>query len=250
MWLRSYPRPGSVRLRQMLVARGDLVFKPPKFKPEDIAISQYTGGLTGVSKGAMLTHRNVLANVEPSCLWLDPIVNVWVADPRNNLALVKVLARYKFASLPAVSTLFSGLLNDPQCANLAETAALMASDGFLRTRDMAVMEAGGYLKIVDRFKYMILVSGFNLYPNEVEDVVMMHPGLLEVATVGEPSANSGEMVKLFVLRRAPDLTEVILLAHCREQLTASKLPREVEFLAELPKSKVGRLSRRELRERG
>jgi long-chain acyl-CoA synthetase len=125
----------------------------------------------------------------------------------------------------------------------------MTADGFLRTGDIAVMEEDGYLRIVDRLKDMILVSGFNVYPNEVEEVVMTHPGVLEVAAVGRKSADTGEKVKLFVVRKSPTLTEAMLIAHCRENLTAYKIPREVEFLTELPKSPVGKVLRRELRER-
>ncbi len=130
-----------------------------------------------------------------------------------------------------------------------ETAAVMTVDGFLRTGDIGVMEEDGYLKIVDRLKDMILVSGFNVYPNELEEVVMTHPGVLEVAAVGKKSEETGEKVKLFVVKKTPALTEAMLIAHCREHLTAYKVPREIEFLNELPKSPVGKILRRELRER-
>ena len=131
-----------------------------------------------------------------------------------------------------------------------ETAAVMTADGFLRTGDIAVMEIDGYMKIVDRIKDMILVSGFNVYPNEVEEVVMSHPGVLEVAAVGNKSDGTGEKIKLFVVKKSPALTQEMVIAHCRENLTAYKVPREVEFLDELPKSPVGKVLRRELRERG
>jgi long-chain acyl-CoA synthetase len=130
-----------------------------------------------------------------------------------------------------------------------ETAAVMTVDGFLRTGDIGIMEEDGYLKIVDRLKDMILVSGFNVYPNELEEVVMTHPGVLEVAAVGKKSEETGEKVKLFVVKKTPALTEAMLIAHCREHLTAYKVPREIEFLNELPKSPVGKILRRELRER-
>jgi len=130
-----------------------------------------------------------------------------------------------------------------------ETAAVMTEDGFLRTGDVAVMDQQGFLKIVDRIKDMILVSGFNVYPNEIEDVVMLHPGVREVAAIGKPSQSSGESVKIFVVKKTPQLTEKILIQHCRENLTAYKIPREVEFLADLPKSNVGKILRRELRDR-
>ena len=377
----AYALPESVGLREVLARGAAAIFRPVTFKPNDLAFLQYTGGTTGVSKGAMLTHRNVLANVEQGRSWFDPITdkseaqitvtaiplyhifalgtclggiglgatNVLVADPRDIPAFVKVLSRYPFATLPGVNTLFNGLLNDPQFAKVdfsklvfgvgggaatqravaerwqqvtgtpllegygltecsptvavnpyntkafrggigfplpstevslrdsegrevpvgeagelcvrgpqvmqgywqrpAETAAVMTADGFLRTGDIAVMEEDGYLKIVDRLKDMILVSGFNVYPNEIEDVVMMHPGVLEVAAVGKKSAASGEMLKLFVVKKSPALTEEMLFAHCREQLTGYKVPREIEFLAELPKSNVGKVLRRELRDR-
>lgn len=377
----SYNLPGSVSLRDALSEGSREAFGPITFQSDDLAFLQYTGGTTGVSKGAMLTHRNVLANVEQTRLWFDPVIdkseamigitaiplyhifalgncisglhtggtNVLVSDPRNIPAFVKVLSKYKFASLPAVNTLFIGLLNDPNFAKLdfsklifgvgggaatqravadkwqqvtgrpllegfgltecsptvtvnpynlkefrggigfplpstevsvrdkndkelpigeagelcvrgpqvmkgywqrpQETLAVMTSDGFLRTGDIAIMEADGYLRIVDRIKDMILVSGFNVYPNEIEDVVMAHPGVLEVAAIGKKSEDTGEMPKLFVVKKSPALTEEMLIAHCRENLTAYKIPREVEFLPELPKSPVGKVLRRELRER-
>jgi long-chain acyl-CoA synthetase len=377
----AYDLPGHVALREALAQGAKAVFKPVSFKPDDLAFLQYTGGTTGVSKGAMLTHRNVLANVEQGRLWFDPIIdkseamigitaiplyhiyalgnclggigsggtNVLVSDPRDIAGFVKVLAQYKFSSLPAVNTLFIGLLNSPDFAKIdfskllfgvgggaatqrvvaerwqqvtgtpllegygltecsptvtvnpydlksfrggigypvpstevslrdtegqevpigtpgelcvrgpqvmvgywqrpRETTAVMTADGHLRTGDIAVMEEDGYLRIVDRLKDMILVSGFNVYPNEVEEVVMAHPAVLEVAAVGKHSASTGEMVKLFVVRKSPALTQDMLMAHCREQLTAYKVPREIEFLDELPKSNVGKVLRRELRDR-
>lgn len=377
----AYSLPGCVDLRKVLTIGATYSFNPVTFKPDDLAFLQYTGGTTGVSKGAMLTHSNVLANIEQGRVWFDPIIdkneamigvtaiplyhifalgtcisgldaggtNVLVSDPRNIPAFVKVLSRYKFATLPAVNTLFIGLLNDPQFAKLnfskllfaigggaatqrtvaeqwqrvtgrpllegfgltecsptvsvnpynlnefrggigfplpsteisirsedgtelpigepgeicvrgpqvmkgywqrpQETAAVMTVDGFLRTGDIGVMEEDGYLKIVDRLKDMILVSGFNVYPNELEEVVMTHPGVLEVAAVGQKSEETGEKVKLFVVKKTPALTEAMLIAHCRKHLTAYKVPREIEFLNELPKSPVGKILRRELRDR-
>jgi long-chain acyl-CoA synthetase len=377
----AYNLKGSIGLRDALSIGSTRSFQPVTFKPDDLAFLQYTGGTTGVSKGAMLTHNNVLANIEQGKVWFDPIIdkneamigvtaiplyhifalgtcisgldaggtNVLVSDPRNIPAFVKVLSRYKFATLPAVNTLFIGLLNDPKFAKLdfskllfgigggaatqravaeqwqqvtgrpllegfgltecsptvtvnpynlrefrggigfplpsteisirdedgtelpvgvpgeicvrgpqvmkgywqrpKETAAVMTVDGFLRTGDIGIMEEDGYLKIVDRLKDMILVSGFNVYPNELEEVVMTHPGVLEVAAVGKKSEETGEKVKLFVVKKTPALTEAMLIAHCREHLTAYKVPREIEFLNELPKSPVGKILRRELRER-
>ena len=376
-----YRLPGSVGLRDVLARGAQSAFKPVSFQPDDLAFLQYTGGTTGVSKGAMLTHRSVLANVEQGRVWFDPIIdkhaamigitaiplyhiyalgnclggigmggtNVLVADPRNIPAFVKVLSKYQFASLPAVNTLFIGLLNDPGFAKLDfskllfgvgggaavqravaeqwqqvtgapllegygltecsptvaanpfdlksfgggiglpmpstdisirdaggrelpvgeagelcvrgpqvmkgywqrpdETAQVMTADGFLRTGDMAVMDERGFLKIVDRLKDMILVSGFNVYPNEIEEVVMMHPAVREVAAVGKPDPGTGETVKLFVVKKSPALTEAMLMSHCRENLTAYKMPREVVFIDDLPKSNVGKILRRELRDR-
>ncbi len=377
----AYSLPGSVTYLGML-ARGALsVFKPVDIQPNDLAFLQYTGGTTGVSKGAMLTHLNILANAKQGQVWFDPFLdknadlisitaiplyhifalgsclgfvgmggtNVLVADPRNIPAFVKVLSRYRFVSLPAVNTLFNGLVNNPDFAKVnfsqlrvaigggaavqravaerwqhitqtpliegygltecsptvtvnpldlkafngsiglpvpstevsirnadgeelpvgeagelcvrgpqvmqgywqrpLETAAVMTADGFLRTGDVAVMDGNGFLKLVDRLKDMILVSGFNVYPNEIEDVVMMHPGVLEVAAVGKPNQHSGESVLIYVVKKTADLTKEDLMRHCRENLTAYKMPRQIEFLAELPKSNVGKILRRELRER-
>jgi long-chain acyl-CoA synthetase len=379
--VKPYKLPGSVALRKALELGAQQSFKPCQIAAQDIAFLQYTGGTTGVSKGAMLTHRNILANVLQGTVWSEPFLdkserligitaiplyhifalgsclsfiglggtNVLVADPRNIPAFVKVLAKYRFAGLPAVNTLFNGLLNDPHFSKVdfsqlrfsigggtaiqrpvaerwqavtgtplvegygltecsptvtvnplhlkvfngtiglpvpstdvsirdadgvelpvgmagelcvrgpqvmlgywnrpEETADVMTRDGFLRTGDVASMNEQGFIKIVDRLKDMILVSGFNVYPNEIEEVVMMHPDVMEVAAVGQPSASSGEAVKLFVVKKVPTLTEAAVLAHCREHLTAYKVPRSVEFMDDLPKSNVGKILRRELRDR-
>ncbi len=376
----AYSLPGSVSFLAMLAQGAAAPFKPVAIKSDDLAFLQYTGGTTGVSKGAMLTHRNVLANVKQGQVWSEPFLdrseelisitaiplyhifalggclgfvgmggtNVLVADPRNIPAFVKVLSQYRFVSLPAVNTLFNGLINDPDFAKIdfsklrfaigggaavqrpvaerwqkitgaplvegygltecsptvtvnpfdlkefsgsiglpvpstevsirnaageelpigaagelcvkgpqvmvgywmrpQETAAVMTSDGFLRTGDVAVIDEKGFLRIVDRLKDMILVSGFNVYPNEIEEVVMMHPDVLEVAAVGKASPSSGEMVKIFVAKKSAALTEEALIQHCRENLTAYKIPREIVFMSELPKSNVGKILRRELRD--
>ncbi len=377
----AYSLPGSVTYLGMLARGAVAAFKPVDIQPNDLAFLQYTGGTTGVSKGAMLTHLNILANAKQGQVWFDPFLdknadlisitaiplyhifalgtclgfvgmggtNVLVADPRNIPAFVKVLSRYRFVSLPAVNTLFNGLVNNPDFAKVnfsqlrvaigggtavqravaerwqhithtpliegygltecsptvtvnpldlkafngsiglpvpstevsirnaddkelpvgeagelcvrgpqvmqgywqrpLETAAVMTADGFLRTGDVAVMDDNGFLKLVDRLKDIILVSGFNVYPNEIEDVVMMHPGVLEVAAVGKPNQHSGESVMIYVVKKTTDLTKEDLIRHCRENLTAYKMPREIEFMAELPKSNVGKILRRELRER-
>jgi long-chain acyl-CoA synthetase len=376
-----YHLPGSVGLPDVLARGAAAGFRPPPIASQDLAFLQYTGGTTGVSKGAMLTHRNILANVRQGQVWSDPFLdqsetlisitaiplyhifalgsclafvgmggtNVLVADPRNIPAFVKVLARYRFAGLPAVNTLFNGLVNDPGFAKVdfsrlrfaigggaavqrpvaerwqaitgtplvegygltecsptvtvnpldlktfsgsiglpvpstevsirnpageelpvgvagelcvrgpqvmqgywnrpAETAAVMTTDGFLRTGDLVVMDEHGFLKLVDRLKDLILVSGFNVYPNEIEEVVMMHPDVLEAAATGQPSPTTGEAVKLWVVKKSPALTEAALIAHCRTNLAAYKVPRSITFLDELPKSNVGKILRRELRER-
>jgi len=377
----AYSLPDSVEFLNMLTQGASAIFAPVDIQPQDLAFLQYTGGTTGVSKGAMLTHLNILANARQGEVWGDPFLdksqalisitaiplyhifalgaclgfigmggtNVLVADPRNIPAFVKILGRYRFVSMPAVNTLFNGLVNNPDFAKIdfsklrfaigggaavqrpvaerwqqitgtplvegygltecsptvtvnpfdltafngsiglpvpstevsirdaegrelgvgepgelcvrgpqamqgywqrpEETAAVMAPDGFLRTGDVAVIDDNGFLKLVDRLKDMILVSGFNVYPNEIEEVVMMHPDVLEVAAVGKPNEYSGESVWIYVVKKSPALTDVMLLAHCRENLTAYKVPRDVVFLAELPKSNVGKILRRELRER-
>ena len=129
-----------------------------------------------------------------------------------------------------------------------ETEKVMTPDGFLRTGDVAVMDDAGFFRIVDRKKDMILVSGFNVYPNEVEDVVAMHPGVLEVAAVGVPDAKSGEAVKIFVVKKDPSLTPEAIIAHCRDNLTGYKVPSHVEFRSELPKTNVGKILRRALKD--
>jgi long-chain acyl-CoA synthetase len=129
-----------------------------------------------------------------------------------------------------------------------ETAQVLMADGFLRTGDVAVMDSKGYVTIVDRKKDMILVSGFNVYPNEIEDVLALHPGVLESAAVGVPDAKSGEAVRIYVVRKDPNLTEAALIEHCRANLTSYKVPHQIIFRAELPKTNVGKILRRQLRD--
>jgi len=357
-------------------------FAPVDIGGDDIAFLQYTGGTTGVSKGATLLHRNVVANIVQSEAWFKPMferlggkaltvvcalplyhiyalticymfgarlgmMNVLIANPRDIPGFVETLKHYRVNMFPAVNTLFNALANDPAFAQLDfselvvsngggmavqqataqrwlqitgcpivegyglsetspvatsnrldlpeftgtigvpipstdiairddegndlpsgepgeicirgpqvmagywrrpdETAKVMTADGFFRSGDIGVMDERGYVRIVDRKKDMILVSGFNVYPTEIEQVVSLHPGVLECAAVGIADERSGEAVKLFVIRRDPALVEEDIAAYCRENFTAYKRPKTIEFRDELPKSNVGKILRRELR---
>jgi long-chain acyl-CoA synthetase len=361
-----------------------------KLTHDDIAFLQYTGGTTGVSKGAILTHRNIIANVMQCRSWLFgfegedaakrddcviaalPLYHIFalsactfvyvmmgakivlITNPRDVPAFVRTLAEHKFTVLPGVNTLFTALMNHEDFAKLDfshlryglgggmavqrataeewmrvtgtslieaygltetspgatinpipargqgaynasigipipstevrlraddgawiglddhetpgeicirgpqvmagyynrpdETEKVLDAEGWLATGDVGKMDARGFFYIVDRKKDMILVSGFNVYPNEIEGVVAMHLGVLEAAAVGVPDGKSGEVVKVFVVRRDPALTSAQLLAHCREQLTGYKIPKYIEFRNELPKTNVGKILRRELRD--
>ena len=357
-------------------------FATPAVGHDDVAFLQYTGGTTGISKGAVLTHRNLLANVQQAHAWIagsvaegrETIVtalplyhvfaltancltffklgatNVLITNPRDIPGFVKELGRHRFSAITGVNTLFNALLNHPDFAQLdfsalritlgggmavqqsvadrwqavtgcvlveaygltetspavtinpldipafngsiglpvpstevvirddqgfelppgeagelcvrgpqvmrgywnrpEETAEVLGTDGFLRTGDVAAMDVAGFVRLVDRKKDMILVSGFNVYPNEVEAVVAMHVGVLEVAALGVPHPHSGESVKLYVVRKDPQLTAEAIIAHCREHLAGFKVPRDVEFRDELPKTNVGKILRRALREEG
>ena len=363
------------------LARGAAhALQPVEVGHEDAALLQYTGGTTGVAKGAVLTHRNIVANLQQAHAWISPVVtegreiiitalplyhifsltancltfikigatNVLIPNPRDIPGFIKELAKHRFTVITGVNTLFNALLNNPEFAKLdfsslrvalgggmavqqavaekwkqitgvalveaygltetspavtinpldlkafnhsiglpisstevsirdddgieqaigqrgelcvrgpqvtpgywnrpEETRRVFTADGFLRTGDIAVMDDKGFVTLVDRKKDMILVSGFNVYPNEVEDIVANHPGVLEVAAIGVPDERSGEAVKVFVVRKDPALTAEALIAHCRENLTGYKVPHHVEFRDELPKSNVGKILRRELRE--
>jgi len=371
--------PGARQLRDALEAGIHLDLKPVEINHDDIAFLQYTGGTTGISKGAVLTHRNIIANLQQAHAWLQPFLkerevivtalplyhifaltancltffktgatNLLITNPRDIPGFIKELAKYPFTAITGVNTLFNALANHPSFAKLdfgplhitlgggmavqrsvaerwkeitgvplieaygltetspaatinpldlaeyngsiglpisstevrirddegrdlpvgqagelcvrgpqvmrgywqrtEETDKVIMPDGFLRTGDIAVMDANGFVKIVDRKKDMILVSGFNVYPNEIEDVVAMHPGVLESAAVGMPDVKSGEAVKLFVVKRDPTLTEAQVIEHCRARLTGYKVPRQVVFRADLPKTNVGKILRRELRD--
>lgn len=376
--------PGAVRYNDALSQGFKMSLQPSTIGPDDIAVLQYTGGTTGVSKGAVLLHRNVIANVLQSEAWNDPVMKkipaneqptavcalplyhifaftvnmmlfmrvggktILIPNPRDFPAVLKELSKHTFHSFPAVNTLFNGLANHPDfgkvnwsnlkislgggmavthgvaklwlektgcpitegyglsetspsaCCNVPtnksftgtigvpipstwmklidddgqdvtapgqageivikgpqvmagywqrpdETARVMTADGYFKSGDVGTMDENGFFKIVDRKKDMILVSGFNVYPNEIEDVVSSCPGVLECAAVGVPDERMGEAVKLVVVRKDPALTEESLLAYCRQNLTAYKTPRIIEFRTELPKTPVGKILRRELR---
>lgn len=380
----AYSLPHAIRFGKALAAGAGLRLQEPSLGHEDIAFLQYTGGTTGLSKGAMLSHRNVIANLMQNEAWLQPAMdkppkvealtfvcalplyhifaltvcclmgtrlgglNILIPNPRDIPGLVKELSKYKFNMLPAVNTLYNALLNHPDFAKIdfsalklcngggmavqkavndrwravtgksiiegyglsetspvatanpadatefsgtiglplpsteiailddagkhlppgeigeiairgpqvmegywqkpEETARVMTADGFFRSGDIGVMDERGYVSIVDRKKDMVLVSGFNVYPNEVEGVVAAHPGVIECAVVGVPDPATGEAVKLYVVRRDPSLTAEQLMDYCQQQLTGYKRPKLIEFRDELPKSNVGKILRRELRD--
>lgn len=380
----AWDLPGHVRFGAALAAGARLPLKPAQLGPNDIAFLQYTGGTTGVSKGAVLLHRNVVANLLQTSAWMNPLTAVvpesevmitvialplyhifaltvcalvslskgglglLIPNPRDIPGLVKTLRGHAFHLFPAVNTLYNALLNNPDFASLDfskflmanaggmamqesvakrwfevtgapiiegygmsetspiatanpvtnkaytgkigvpipstlvsirdeadhevplgqsgeicikgpqvmagywnrpdETAKVMTADGYFKSGDIGVMDSDGTIKIVDRKKDMILVSGFNVYPNEIEDVVASLPGVFEVAAVGVPDEQSGEAVKLFIVKRDPALTESDVQRYCKEQLTGYKRPKHIEFRTELPKTNVGKILRRELRE--
>ena len=378
-----YQLPGAVRFNAALSQGARNTFQPVPVQPDDIAVLQYTGGTTGVSKGAVLLHRNVIANVLQSEAWNQPVMDkvpqgeqptsvcalplyhifaftvgmmlsmrtggklILIPNPRDLKAVLKELSQHRFHCLPAVNTLFNGLANHPdfntvdwshlkvsigggmavqaavaklwlektgcpicegyglsetsptascnpptrsdytgsigvplpstyfkllddagfevpmgQPGEIAiqgpqvmagywlrpdETAQAMAADGYFKTGDIGTMDALGYFKIVDRKKDMVLVSGFNVYPNEIEAVVAEMDGVLECACVGVPDEKTGEAVKVVVVRKNPALTEAEVRAHCKANLTGYKQPRVVEFRTDLPKTPVGKILRRALR---
>ena len=383
----TYALPGHVRFNDALDAGARGKLTPVKLGLQDIAFLQYTGGTTGVSKGATLTHRNIVANVLQLEAWVQPALNdtsrgpvpeqlvyicalplyhvfaltvnclgglrlgalnVLIANPRDVPGFAKELAKYRFNVLPGVNTLFNTLAESPDFQRLDfsslriangggmavqqavaekwikltgvpivegyglsetspvatsnpvmareyngtiglpfpnteiailddagqpvplgqpgeiairgpqvmagywqrpdETAKVMTPDGFFKSGDIGIMDERGYTKIVDRKKDMIIVSGFNVYPNEVEGVVAMHPGVVECAAIGIPDEKSGEAVKVFVVRKDPALTEAALMEFCKQHLTGYKKPKYIEFRDELPKTNVGKILRRELRD--
>jgi long-chain acyl-CoA synthetase len=375
----SYHLPHTVKFNQVIKKGQNLPFTPVELSGEDLAFLQYTGGTTGVSKGAILTHRNLVANLEQAKAMIKPLLeegkelvvtalplyhifaltancltfitlggtNLLITNPRDMPGFVKELAKYPFTAITGVNTLFNGLLNTPgfkdlnfsslklalgggmavqqpvaekwqkvtktrllegygltECSPLVslspytqdgwngtigvpapstdirliddngqevaigepgemqvkgpqvmkgyynrpdETAAVLSSDGWLATGDIATMDENGFFKIVDRKKDMIIVSGFNVFPNEIEEVLMMHDDVLEAAAIGVPNEVTGEAVKVVIVPKNKGLTEKMIIDHCRERLTNYKVPKIVEFRQELPKTNVGKILRRELR---
>ncbi|AVS72178.1 long-chain fatty acid--CoA ligase [Paracidovorax avenae] len=381
----AFSLPGAVRFNDAVAkgARGTL--QKPDLRPDDVALLQYTGGTTGVSKGAVLLHRNLIANVLQSEAWNEPAMRripegvqpasvcalplyhifaftanmmlamrtgaktILIPNPRDLAAVLKELSNHTFHSFPAVNTLFNGLANHPDfntvdwknlkvsvgggmavqgavarlwlektgcpiCEGYGlsetspsascnpvttkeytgtigvplpstrmkliddegrtvtepgrageivihgpqvmagywqrpdETAKVMTEDGYFKTGDIGTMDERGFFKIVDRKKDMVLVSGFNVYPNEVEDVVAALPGVMECAVVGVPDEKTGEAVKLVIVRKDPELTEAHVREFCKSNLTGYKQPRVIEFRESLPKTPVGKILRRELRD--
>ena len=380
----AYSLPGAVAFNDALAAGHRMKFDKPKLTREDVAFLQYTGGTTGVSKGATLLHRNIIANVLQNDAWLQPALaepphldqllivcalplyhifaltacyllgvrtggtNLLIPNPRDMAGFVKELAKYQVSFFPAVNTLYNGLFHHPDfgkvdfsklkisngggmavqrpvaeqwkkstgcsiaegyglsetsptltcnpatatvfngsigipvpstylsirdddgnevpfgepgeiCAKgpqvMAgywnrpdETAKVMTADGYFRTGDIGVMSPDGYTKIVDRKKDMILVSGFNVYPNEVEEVIASHPGVLECAVIGVEDERTSEAVKAFVVKKDPNLTAEDIIKFCHGQLTNYKIPKHIEFRTDLPKTNVGKILRRQLRD--
>jgi long-chain acyl-CoA synthetase len=373
-----------VSLGDAIASGAESGFIPVQISTDEVAVLQYTGGTTGVSKGATLLHRNLVANIVQSELWREPVyrdrtdigqyitvvalplyhifglticalltmrcggIGILIPNPRDISGMIETLRGYAINSFPGVNTMYNALLNDPAFATLDfsklvqstgggmamqqavaqrwqavtgvpivegyglsetspcattnvltvtsfsgtvglplpstevsirddagnelplgqpgeicirgpqvmagywnrpdETARAMTADGFFKTGDIGLMDEAGLVRIVDRKKDMILVSGFNVYPNEIEDVVAKHPGVFEVVAVGVPDEQAGEVVKLFVVKRDPALTETDIFNFCKEQLTGYKRPKIIEFRTELPKTNVGKILRRALRD--
>ena len=379
--VKPFSLPGSHSFKDVLAKGASLPAATATLNHDDLAFLQYTGGTTGVAKGAMLTHGNMTANITQAYHWIEasepdegneliitalPLYhifaltancltymklgahNVLITNPRDMPGFVKELKKHKFTAFTGVNTLFNALLNTPGFSELdfsslkltlgggmavqravadewkqvtgnplieaygltetspaacinpfnldgfndsiglplsstdasirdpdnkalpvgesgelcirgpqvmkgywnkpEETANTIDSEGWLHTGDVAIMDEKGFFRIVDRLKDMILVSGFNVYPNEIESVLAMMPGVLEAGAIGIPDDHSGEIVKVVIVKKDPNLTEEQVLAHCKEELTGYKRPKVVQFVDELPKTNVGKILRRELRE--
>lgn len=377
----AYSLPGAHNMKDVLARGKQLPVASAQITHDDIAFLQYTGGTTGVAKGAMLTHRNMVSNIQQAWTWISAVeqdegdelivtalplyhifaltancltymklgaMNLLITNPRDMPGFVKELGKFKFTAFTGVNTLFNALMNTPgfdqldfsklkltlgggmavqkpvadrwkeitgntlieaygltetspaACINPMdlpeyndsiglplpstegsirdpdnkplpagesgelcirgpqvmkgywqrpeETAATIDSEGWLHTGDVAIMNEKGFFKIVDRLKDMILVSGFNVYPNEIEGVIATMPGVLEVGAIGIPDEHSGEVVKVVVVKKDPSLTEADVKAHCKQELTGYKRPKVIQFVDELPKTNVGKILRRELRE--
>lgn len=375
----KYNLPNAISFYEALDKGSESTFRPVACSPDDIAFLQYTGGTTGVAKGAMLTHRNIIANMLQIAEWMRPSLkegreiavlalplyhifsltvnglammfygacNLMITNPRDIAGFVKTLRTNRFTLVCGLNTLFNALMNHPNFTKINfkslkisvaggmalqsavaerwkkltntpivegygltetspvvscnpidgtdkvgtiglplpsteikfiddegkevpagepgeicvrgpqvmagywqkpdETKKMMTEDGWLKTGDVGIMDNDGFTKIVDRKKDMILVSGFNVYPNEIEDVVVSHPKVLEAAAVGVPDPHSNEAVKIFVVAKDTSLTKEEIVSHCKNNLTGYKVPKHVEFRKELPKSNVGKILRRELR---
>jgi long-chain acyl-CoA synthetase len=380
----AFSLPGAVRFNTAHARGRGRALNKPDIRPEDIAVLQYTGGTTGVSKGAVLLHRTIIANLLASEAWMRPALerrpiagqltficalplyhvfafiscallamragglNVLIPNPRDIPATVKEMAKYRFHAIPGVNTLFNALADNAEFRKVDfsqlriangggmavqeavakkwlavtgcpivegyglsetssgvtcnptdsaaytgtiglplpnvdiriiddegrdvplgqpgeiaikgpqvmagywrqpdETARVMTADGYFKSGDIGVMDERGYIKLIDRKKDMVVVSGFNVYPNEVEGIVAAHPGVTEAAVIGVPDGHSGEAVMLFVVRRDPNLTSEELMQYCRENLTGYKRPRHIEFRDSLPHTNVGKVLRKDLRE--
>ena len=381
----DFDLPGAVKFNQALSLGKRSTFVKPVVTSDDIAVLQYTGGTTGVSKGAVLLHRNVIANLLQSEAWNDPVMkrvpaneqptsvcalplyhifaftvnmmlgmrtggkNILIPNPRDLPAVLKALSTQTFHSFPAVNTLFNGLANHPdfdtvnwknlkvsvgggmavtsavaalwlqktgcpicegyglsetspsascnpttstnftgnigvplpstfmkllddeghevtelgQAGEIAikgpqvmagywqrpdETARSMTADGYFKSGDIGIRDVHGFFKIIDRKKDMILVSGFNVYPNDIEETLSLCPGVLECAAVGVPDEKTGEAVKLVIVKKDPSLTEMTVREYCKANMTGYKQPKIIEFKVELPKTAVGKILRRELRD--
>lgn len=375
----AYQLPNALNFKDCVYAGDASKFKKPDVKLQDIAFLQYTGGTTGVAKGAILTHKNIVSNMVQARAWLKNLItdgqeiiitplplyhifsltancfvfnsigalNILITNPRDIPGFVKELSKWKFTAFTGVNTLFNSLLNNEDFKKLdfshlkltlgggmavqkavaerwrqvtnkplieaygltetspaacinpmslkeyngfigvpipstdieikddngktvplgeigeicirgpqvmagyynrpEDTAKVMTQDGFFKSGDLGYMNEQGYVKIVDRKKDMILVSGFNVYPNELEDVIVQHPKVLEAAAIGVPDEKSGEVVKIFVVKKDESLSSDELMAYCRENLTSYKIPKSIEFRKELPKSNVGKILRKDLR---